>query len=161
MAWLKNKSFLIFSDVLYPQSNLPFDVSPRNILKKSENQLSEMGLNIKGASELEYFHFNKNYSQNINEGILHKMEESGSHNEDYLIQQADKLEYVYENYRIKLKESAVGIETTKGESSIGQHEINIAYDDSMKMCDDILVLKNVKIFHYIFIVVLEIYFESK
>lgn len=142
MAWLKNKSFLVFSDVLNPITKQPYALSPRNILKKTEQNLHDLGFKVKGASELEYYFFNKKYSENKPKG-LHNMEEFGSHPEDYLIQQGDRLEHVYEQFRVKLKESGIPIETTKGEASLGQHEINVSHDDSMKMCDLILVLKKV------------------
>lgn len=145
MAWLKNKSYLVFSDIYDPISNQTFELSPRNILKKTEKKLYDLGFRVKGASELEYYYFNKKYSDNKPIG-LDNMEEFGSHPEDYLIQQGDRLEHIYEQFRVKLKESGITIETTKGEASIGQHEINVSHDDSMKMCDLILVLK--KVFFY-------------
>ena len=45
---------------------------------------------------------------------------------------------------MKLKQSEMTIETTKGEATPGKHEINVSHDDSMKMCDLILVLKKIK-----------------
>jgi len=144
MAWLKNKSFLVFGDVYNLLNNKPFEISPRNLLKKAENNLREFGLTVKGASELEYYYFDKKYSENKKNG-LRNIEEFGSHPEDYLIQQGDRLEHIYEQFRIKLKESGITIETTKGEASKGQHEINVSHDDSMKMCDLILVLKKVSL----------------
>jgi len=146
MAWLKNKSFLVFSDIYDPITKLPFAFSPRNILKKTEKNLCDLGFRVKGASELEYYYFNRKYSENKPNG-LQNMEEFGSHPEDYLIQQGDRLEHIYEQFRVKLKESGITIETTKGESCVGQHEINVSHDDSMKMCDLILVLK--KVFYFI------------
>jgi len=145
MAWLKNKTYLVFTDVYDPITDKPFELSPRNILKKTEKNLYDLGLRVKGASELEYYYFNKKYSENKPIG-LHNLEVFGSHPEDYLIQQGDKLEHIYEQFRVKLKESGMTIETTKGEASVGQHEINVSHDDSMKMCDLILVLKKVIFF---------------
>jgi len=142
MAWLNNKSYLVFADLHSAIDNKPFDISPRNILKKAEKNLNDLGFKVKGASELEYYYFNKKYSENKKEG-LNNAEEFGSHPEDYLIQQGDRLEHIYEQFRVKLKESGIVIETTKGEASVGQHEINVSHDDSMKMCDLILVLKKV------------------
>ena len=84
------------------------------------------------------------------------MDTFGSHAEDYLIQEGDRFDHIYEEFRMKLKESGMTIETTKGEASIGQHEINVSHDDSMKMCDLILVLKKVKELIIIFPLVHEI-----
>ena len=69
------------------------------------------------------------------------MKEIGTANEDYLIQQGDLLEYLNEEFRVKLKDSGIEIETTKGEASVGQHEINMKYSDALTQSDNALVLK--------------------
>ena len=143
MAWVKNKSYLIMGNTIDPLNNTTYKYCPRNILKNQIDSLKTLGFKVKSASELEYFLYNKKYSENLQKG-LSKMKEVGSHPEDYLIQQGDRLEYIYEKFRNKLKDSGLQIETTKGEASIGQHEINIAFDNTMEMSDSVLVLKSVK-----------------
>jgi len=156
MAWLEDKSYLIYSDLIDPLTNLPFEICPRNQLKKAQAKLEGLGFSVKGASELEYYFYNKNYAENKKNNYgLNIMDTFGSHPEDYLIQEGDRFDHIYEQFRMKLKESGMTIETTKGEASPGQHEINVSHDDSMKMCDLILVLKKVKIifiYQYIFYV---------
>jgi glutamine synthetase len=77
---------------------------------------------------------------------LTRIKELGSHAEDYLIQQGDRLEFLNEKFRTKLRDSGLNIETTKGEASVGQHEINIAFDNTLEMSDSILMLKTVRVF---------------
>ena len=60
---------------------------------------------------------------------------------DYLIQQGDLLEFVNEEFRLKLKDSGIDIETTKGEAAVGQHEINMKYSEALEQSDNALVLK--------------------
>jgi glutamine synthetase len=79
------------------------------------------------------------------------MKEFGSHAEDYLIQQGDRSEHIYEKFRTKLRDSGVAVESMKGEASIGQHEINIAFNEPVNMSDSVLVLKSVK-FNFLFLV---------
>jgi glutamine synthetase len=55
------------------------------------------------------------------------------------------LEFLNERFRTKLRDSGLQIETTKGEASIGQHEINVSFDNTLEMSDSILVLKTVKL----------------
>ncbi len=145
MAWLKNKSYLIMGDVMNTKENTPYLFSPRNILKSKVDEMKKMGYLVKGASELEFFLYNKKYNENYSKGLL-KMKEFGSHPEDYLIQQGDRFEHIYEKFRTKLKDSGLEMESMKGEASIGQHEINIGFGEAVNMSDSVLVLKNVKYF---------------
>ena len=129
-------------DILNSRENTPYIYSPRNILQEKIQDLKSLGYSVKGASELEFFLYNKKYNENYAKGLT-KIKEFGSHAEDYLIQQGDKYEHIYEKFRTKLRDSGVSVEGMKGEASIGQHEINIGFDDSMKMSDNVLVLKTV------------------
>lgn len=140
MGWSKNNSVLIFCDVYDTETNELSEVSPRSILKKKLNEFTNQGLTLNCASELEYYLYQKPYSDNVKKG-LKSLKEVGSVNEDYLIQQGDLLEFVNEPYRTKLKDSGIEIETTKGEAAIGQHEINMKYSQAMEQSDNALVLK--------------------
>lgn len=143
MAWMKGRTYLVMGDVFSPINNKLYQFSPKNILIQKVEEMKQAGYIVKGASELEYYLYNKKYSENYLKGLT-KLKEMGSHSEDYLIQQGDKLDYIYEKFRTKLRDSGVAIETTKGEASIGQHEINVAHSDTVTMSDIILVLKSVK-----------------
>lgn len=142
MAYMKDKSYLIMADVIDPISNEEYFISPRNVLKKAIDQFKQNGYMINAASELEYYFYKGKYSENFNKG-LHKLKEYGNHPEDYLIQQGDRYEHVYEKFRVKLNESGARVECNKGEAAIGQHEINILYEDVLTMSDTVLTLKNV------------------
>lgn len=48
-----------------------------------------------------------------------------------------------EKFRNCLSKSGIQVETTKGEASIGQHEINVMYSDVLDMSDKVLALKMV------------------
>ena len=147
MAWMKGRSFLVMGDVYTPKDNKLYPFSPKNILINKVEEMKQAGYIVKGASELEYFLYTKRYSDNYSKGLT-KLKEMGSHCEDYLIQQGDRLDHIYEKFRTNLRDSGVTVETTKGEASIGQHEINVAFSDAINMSDIILVLKSVKYFKY-------------
>jgi len=89
---------------------------------------------------LEFYLYHKKYSENFHKGLT-KLKELSSNCEDYLIQQGDKNEYVIEQMRIKLKEAGFPIESTKGEAGFGQHEINVAFDECLRMSDNANLLK--------------------
>lgn len=144
MAWLKSKSYLVLGDVYSSDDNKPYPFSPRNILKQKIEELKQLGYMVKGASELEFFLYNKRYNENYAKGLT-KMKEFGSHPEDYLIQQGDRFEHIYEKFRTKLRDSGIDMECMKGEASIGQHEINVGFTDALCMSDSILVLKSVSL----------------
>lgn len=140
IGWLKNNSILVFGDVYDPETGLISEVSPRGILKRKLALFEKENLTLNCASELEYFLFQNNYSDNLKKGLL-KVSPIGSTPEDYLIQQGDLLEYLNEDFRVKLKASGIDIETTKGESALGQHEINMKYSEALQQSDNALVLK--------------------
>jgi glutamine synthetase len=144
MAWLKNKSYLVMGNIYNTKENTLYPFSPRNILQSKINELKNIGYTVKGASELEFFLYNKKYNENYAKGLT-KLKEFGSHAEDYLIQQGDRFEHIYEKFRTKLKDSGLSVESMKGEASLGQHEINIGFNDAMKMSDSVLVLKTVNV----------------
>lgn len=140
IGWLKNNSVLVMGDVYDPETGELSEVSPRSILKSKLNIFNDMGLTLNCASELEYYLYQKTYSENIKKG-LDNIQEIGTANEDYLIQQGDLLEFLNERFRDTLKESGIVIETTKGEAAVGQHEINMKYSEALEQSDNALVLK--------------------
>lgn len=141
IGWLKKRSVLIFGDIYDPETGELSEASPRGILKKKLDLFKDMGLTLNCASELEYFLYQKSYSENVRKGLLN-LKEVGFANEDYLIQQGDLLEFVNDQYRSKLKDSGIEIETTKGEAAVGQHEINMKYSEALEQSDNALVLKS-------------------
>lgn len=141
ISWLKNNSILIFGDIYNSSTGELSEVSPRGILKRKLKLFENQKLTLNCASELEYYLYQKSYSNNIKKG-LENLKPIGSAPEDYLIQQGDLLEYLNEEFRKKLKLSGISIETTKGESSIGQHEINMKYSEALEQSDNALVLKS-------------------
>lgn len=143
MAWIKSKSYLVIGDIYNTHDNNLHELSPRNILKEKVDEMKNLGYKVGGASELEFFLYNKKYNENFSKGLT-KMKELGSHAEDYLIQQGDRFEHIYEKFRTKLRDSGVAVEGMKGEASIGQHEINISFSDAVDMSDSVLVLKSVR-----------------
>ena len=48
-----------------------------------------------------------------------------------------------EKFRNNLSKAGIVVETSKGEASIGQHEINVMYSEVLDMSDKILALKMV------------------
>ena len=141
MSWLNDKSVLVFSDILNSDGSYSH-FSPRNILKRKINELKNEGYQINAASELEFYLYSKTYSENVTRGI-HNIKTIGSHVEDYLLQQGDRFENIMEQFRCKLKDSGITIESTKGEAAVGQHEINMTYSDILNQADNALVLKTV------------------
>jgi len=140
IAWLDNNSVLIFGDIYDAETNAISEVSPRGILRRKLDLFEKEGLTLNCASELEYYLYQNTYSKNKKKGLKH-IQSIGPCPEDYVIQVGDLLEFVNEKYRTVLKDSGIEMETTKGESSAGQHEINMKYSTALKQADNALVLK--------------------
>ena len=136
-------------DLYDPSSNELYKYAPRSILKKQISELTNISkyklipdYYLQGASELEFFLFEKKYSENLKNGLKNN-EFYGSQVEDYLILQGDRYEHIMEKFRTCLSKSGIVVESSKGEASIGQHEINIKYSEVLDMSDKILALKMV------------------
>ena len=62
-----------------------------------------------------------------------------------MLQQGDRYEHILGKFRDCLNKSGIPVETSKGEASIGQHEINVTWSEVMEMSDRVLALKLVYI----------------
>jgi glutamine synthetase len=138
MAWFDGHA-VMFSD-LHDEAEQPVPFAPRNILKNYVQKAKDMGYLVNCASELEYFAFEGTSKQNFDDGYKN-LRPTGIHVEDYHLLQGDKHEPFVGKVRSMLKECGMVVETSKGEAARGQHEINLQYNEPMKMADDHMLFK--------------------
>jgi len=139
LPWLPG-SVLVLCD-LETMDGDPVEVSPRRILRRQLERAAEHGLEIKCATELEFYLFLDSYAE-ASEKHWHGIRPHADTIEDYQLLQTSRDEYIIRQVRNQMLEAGIPIEFSKGEAGTGQHEINVTYAGALEVADRHLVFKN-------------------
>lgn len=139
ISWLE-KTAIVFCDVFDEKVHQAVSVAPRTILQKQLQELAAAQLDCFAATELEYYLFEDSYRKAF-EKKFQDLTPAGYYLEDYHILQGTRVEHYTGAVRRHLKKSGLTVETSKGEWGLGQHEINIKYDQALKTADNHVVFK--------------------
>ena len=126
-SWLE-KTAMVICDLEDVKTGMPVSQAPRSILKRQIERASEMGYSVMAASELEYYIFQNSYKDAWDKQYQ-KLDPAGWYLEDYHILQGTREEGFNRDVRRHLKQSGIPVENSKGEWGLGQHELNIRYDN--------------------------------
>jgi glutamine synthetase len=138
--WLAGTA-LVLADVLDHHDHSEVPHSPRAILKRQIARLKAMGLEAMMASELEFFLFTDSFEA-VHAAGYAGLNPISPYNEDYHIFQTTKEEEVMRAIRTGLNAAGIPVESSKGEASAGQEEINVRYDGALAAADAHVVTKN-------------------
>ena len=138
--WLAGTA-LVLCDILDHHHHHPLSISPRAILKRQVERLSELGMSAMTASELEFYLFDESY-RSIHEKRYQNLRTAGYYIEDYHIFQTSKEEPVVRAMRNGLEGAGIPVENSKGEWGPGQEELNVRYADALTMADRHVIMKN-------------------
>lgn len=133
VPWLEG-TVLVLCDVLDHHTHKDVPHSPRAVLRKQIARLDALGFDVKAATELEFFLFEKSFDE-IRKSGFRDLEPISGYNEDYHILQTTKEEVVMRPLRNHLFAAGIPIENSKGEAEAGQEELNIRYSDAMDCAD--------------------------
>jgi glutamine synthetase len=139
LPWLPG-SVLVLCD-LTTLDGKPVEVSPRRILRRQVERAAAHGLDIKCATELEFYLFRDSSIEAAEKG-WRQLQAHAATIEDYQLLQTSQEEYVIGRIRNQMVEAGIPIEFSKGEAGIGQHEINVTYGDPLEVADRHLVFKS-------------------
>ena len=139
MAWAEGTA-LVIADVLDHHGSQEIAHSPRAMLKRQIARLAERGFAAMMASELEFFLFRQSYEDLAAQGYR-GLTPIGPYNEDYHLFQTAKEEDVMRAIRVGLNASGVPVESSKGEASAGQEEINVRYAEALEAADAHAIVK--------------------
>ena len=139
VPWLEGTA-MVLCDVL-DHHHKPIAHSPRAMLQKQIARLAEMGLTATMATELEFFLFEKSFSEIAKSGFR-DLTPISDYNEDYHILQTTKEEAVMRPLRNHLYAMGIPVEGTKGEAEAGQEELNIKYADALACADHHSIAKH-------------------
>ena len=108
--------------------------SPRSVLRAQLAQLKKLGLTCFCASELEFYLFNQTYHSAFESGYRN-LQPASDYRIDYHLMQPTRDEPLMRAIRNNMTAARVPVESSKGEWSRGQHEINFIYDEPLAMAD--------------------------
>jgi glutamine synthetase len=139
LPWLEG-SAMVVCDVVDTRGE-PVEVSPRRILGRQIERARELGLDIRCATELEFYLFHETFEE-ASAQRWHDLHPHVSTIEDYQLLQTSREEYVLRRIRNEMVAAGIPIEFSKGEAGRGQHEVNVTYGRAMEVADRHLVFKN-------------------
>jgi len=131
---------LVLCDHVKPDGTLVAE-SPRSVLRRQVAALAEQGLTCACASELEFYLFNQTYHAAFAAGYR-DLQPSSDYRIDYHLMQPTRDEPLLRAIRNGMTAAGVPVESSKGEWSRGQHEVNLVYADPVAMADRHVVFKH-------------------
>ena len=130
---------LVICDHLKPNGGLVAE-APRSVLRRQLARLEKGGLTCFCASELEFYLFNQSYHSAF-AGAYRDLQPSSDYRIDYHLMQPTRDEPLMRSIRNHMTAAGVPVESSKGEWSRGQHEINFTYTRALPMADLHLLFK--------------------
>jgi glutamine synthetase len=140
IPWLEQTA-LVLADAVDESSGELVPVAPRAVLKRQIERCNAMGFAARTAVELEYYLLDDSYAEAQGKGYS-DLSRAGWYSEDYNVFQGSKHELVHGRIRNLMNAAGVPIESSKGEDSGGQHEINVHYAEPLESADRAVVLKH-------------------
>jgi glutamine synthetase len=140
VPWLEGTA-LVLCDVLDHHGHAEVPHSPRAVLRRQVRRLEAMGFRPMMASELEFFLYEQSYREAHAQGYR-GLSPISPYNADYHIFHTTKEEEVLRALRTGLNAAGIPVESSKGEASAGQGEINVQYDEAIPAADAHVVVKN-------------------
>lgn len=114
--------------------------APRSVLRRQLELLAREGLSCCCASELEFYLFNQTYHSAL-AGGYRELQPSSDYRIDYHLAQPTRDEPLLRAIRNGMSAAGVPVESSKGEWSRGQHEVNFTYAGPLEMADRHAVFK--------------------
>lgn len=138
-AWADGTAW-VMCDLTDTETGDPVAVAPRTVLHRQLDAARALGLEARGASELEFFLFADGYREAAQRGYA-GLEPAGWYIEDYHLLQGARVEPYVGRVRRALSASGIAVESSKGEWGRGQHEVNIRYGELGDMADRHALMK--------------------
>ncbi len=130
---------LVLCDYRKPDGSLVAE-APRSLLQEQLALMAKRGLKSGMASELEFLLFNDTYRE-AHLSDYSKLTPSSDYRIDYHTMQPGRDETILRAIRNDMTAAGIPIESSKGEWSQGQHELNFIYGAPMAMADGHVIFK--------------------
>ena len=131
---------LVTCDLVWEDGS-PVVASPRQVLKRQLERLSERGLEAFVGTELEFLVFMNSYEEAWRKGYK-DLEPANYYNVDYSLLGTARIEPLLRRIRNSMAAAGLAVEDAKGECNFGQHEINFRFDRALATADGHAIYKN-------------------
>jgi glutamine synthetase len=131
---------LVTCDLVWEDGS-PVVASPRQVLKRQLERLSERGLEAFVGTELEFLVFMDTYEEAWRKGYR-DLEPANYYNVDYSLLGTARIEPLLRRIRNTMNAAGLAVEDAKGECNFGQHEINFKFDRALATADGHAIYKN-------------------
>jgi glutamine synthetase len=131
---------MVVCDLVWEDGS-PVVASPRQILKRQLERLSERGLEAFVGTELEFIVFRDSYEEAWRKGYK-SLEPANYYNVDYSLLGTARIEPLLRRIRNSMATAGLTVEDAKGECNLGQHEINFRFDTALTSADGHSIYKN-------------------
>jgi glutamine synthetase len=118
----------------------PVAEAPRSVLHAQLDRLAQQGFTCFCASELEFYLFKQTYHSAFEAGYRN-LQPSSDYRIDYHVMQPTRDEPLMRAIRNGMTEAEIPVESSKGEWSRGQHEINFTYGEPLPIADQHVLFK--------------------
>jgi len=139
IPWLSGTA-LVIADLGWGDGS-PVAASPRAILRRQLDRLSQQGLLADVATELEFIVFDQTYREAWASGYR-GLTPASDYNIDYSILASTRMEPLLRDLRLGMAGAGLRWQAVKGECNAGQQEIVFRYDDALVTCDNHVIYKN-------------------
>jgi glutamine synthetase len=119
----------------------PVAASPRQVLARQVDRLSERGLVPYVGTELEFMVFEDSYREAFARGYT-GLRPASDYNIDYAVLASTRMEPLLREIRLGMEGAGMYVEGSKGECNLGQQEIAFRYAHAMVTCDNHTIYKN-------------------
>ena len=138
LSWHKGTA-IVLGDTFHEDGSVVEEI-PRSILRKQVNCLAEKGQKAYLGSELEFFLCNVNY-RTAHEKGYRDLTAASDYAIDYHLLQPGCDEDILRRIRNEMTAAGIQVESSKGETGKGQHEVNLEYAEAMEMADRHVIYK--------------------
>jgi glutamine synthetase len=118
----------------------PVEPSPRRILKRQLDRVRAMGHQVMAGTELEFIVFDNSY-EDAWRTHYRDLQPANQYNVDYSVLGTSRVEPLLRTIRNAMYGAGLDVESTKGECSLGQHEIGFRYAEALTTADNHVVYK--------------------
>jgi glutamine synthetase len=139
VPWQEGTAFAM-CDLVWEDGS-PVVASPRQILRRQLERLSERGLEAWVGTELEFLVFMDTYEEAWRKGYR-DLEPANYYNVDYSLLGTARIEPLLRRIRNSMAAAGLVVENAKGECNYGQHEINFKFDRALMSADGHAIYKN-------------------
>jgi glutamine synthetase len=139
VPWQEGTAFAM-CDLVWEDGS-PVVASPRQILRRQIERLSERGLEAWVGTELEFLVFMDTYEEAWRKGYR-DLEPANYYNVDYSLLGTARIEPLLRRIRNSMAAAGLAVENAKGECNYGQHEINFKFNRALETADGHAIYKN-------------------